>query len=559
MSVLGGSCLLLLNCLLFFVSGRLLNNSEIILEWNIVNFWRVQIIFIMIFDYISIFFISLVRLISGAVLIFRVSYIRREKYFSRFLMIVLFFVLSIYLLILSPNLISLLLGWDGLGVTSYLLVIFYQRNKSYNAGIITALTNRLGDVGLLICVGGIIYLGDWNFVAVANSNLNFNNFFLVILVISACTKRAQIPFSAWLPAAMAAPTPVSALVHSSTLVTAGVYLLIRFNYIIINSNYSYYLIIVGTFTMLIAGLAAILEIDIKKIIALSTLSQLGVIIIILGAQKPNLAYFHLLSHAYFKAILFMCAGIIIHNIKDYQDIRTIGNTNRSIPIIVRVVNTANISLCGLPFIRGFYSKDLILETILLRGVGGIELILLLVATLLTVIYSCRLSFLVSNNSINYNSLYFTRDKDFFIILGMFLLFPFSITGGMLISWNLFNVPTLIFIPFWIKSALLIFILLIIGLIIFLYKNMINIKSSTTSWFIRNMWFTPLIFSPSLTIGTLIVSKQIIKNSEISWIEIILYLNVFNFFKKINKYIEFYSNGYTINFVIIFLIIYVIIN
>jgi len=232
---------------------------------------------------------------------------------------------------------------------------------------------------------------------------------------------------------MAAPTPVSALVHSSTLVTAGVYLLIRFNYIIINSNYSYYLIIVGTFTMLIAGLAAILEIDIKKIIALSTLSQLGVIIIILGAQKPNLAYFHLLSHAYFKAILFMCAGIIIHNIKDYQDIRTIGNTNRSIPIIVRVVNTANISLCGLPFIRGFYSKDLILETILLRGVGGIELILLLVATLLTVIYSCRLSFLVSNNSINYNSLYFTRDKDFFIILGMFLLFPFSITGGMLIS------------------------------------------------------------------------------------------------------------------------------
>ena len=144
------------------------------------------------------------------------------------------------LLILSPNIIRLLLGWDGLGVTSYLLVVFYQSNKSYNAGIITALTNRIGDVGLLICIGIMFYIGDWSFLYFRNSNSNFEKIFLIILVISACTKRAQIPFSAWLPAAMAAPTPVSALVHSSTLVTAGVYLLIRFNYILSRSFFRFF-------------------------------------------------------------------------------------------------------------------------------------------------------------------------------------------------------------------------------------------------------------------------------------------------------------------------------
>jgi len=154
--------------------------------------------------------------------------------------------------------------------------------------------------------------------------VNISSFIVIVIILSACTKRAQMPFSAWLPAAMAAPTPVSALVHSSTLVTAGVYLLIRINILLVNLQLLEGLIFLGTCTILIAGGAAILEIDIKKIIALSTLSQLGVIIIVLGAGSPILSYFHLLSHAFFKAILFICAGLVIHNIKDYQDIRKMG-------------------------------------------------------------------------------------------------------------------------------------------------------------------------------------------------------------------------------------------
>merc|ERR1712064_56653 len=213
---------------------------------------------ILILDYISLFFLSLVLLISGRVIIYSNSYISSEQYNSRFISLVLCFVLSIALLILSPNIIRILLGWDGLGVTSYLLVIFYQRNKSYNAGIITALTNRLGDVGILVTIGLFVSSGDWTFSYVRDLNNFYGFMIIIILTLSACTKRAQIPFSAWLPAAIAAPTPVSALVHSSTLVTAGVYLLIRINVLLRGSNISIILITIGTFTMFMAGCAAIL-------------------------------------------------------------------------------------------------------------------------------------------------------------------------------------------------------------------------------------------------------------------------------------------------------------
>merc|ERR1739844_470555 len=149
--------------------------------------------------------------------------------------------------------------------------------------------------------------------------------------------------------------------------TAGVYLLIRINILLVNTTASIILIVTGALTIFIAGCAAILEIDIKKVIALSTLSQLGVIIIIIGAGAPVLAYFHLLSHAFFKAILFICAGIIIHNIKDYQDIRKIRIISNIMPVTFRVIIVANLRLCGLPFLRGFYSKDLIIEILIIKG------------------------------------------------------------------------------------------------------------------------------------------------------------------------------------------------
>merc|ERR1711981_777492 len=163
------------------------------------------------------------------------------------------------------------------------------------------------------------------------------------------------------------------------------------------------------------------EIDIKKVIALSTLSQLGVIIIILGGIEPVLSFFHLLSHAYFKAILFICAGIIIHNIKDYQDIRKISIISNIIPVTFRVIIVANLSLCGLPFLRGFYSKDIILEVIII------------IATFFTVAYSCRISFLLATTHTAKDMIYISDDNDNLIIIGILFLFPFSIIGGMNIT------------------------------------------------------------------------------------------------------------------------------
>jgi len=232
---------------------------------------------------------------------------------------------------------------------------------------------------------------------------------------------------------MAAPTPVSALVHSSTLVTAGVYLIIRLNFIFCGSNSTNILLFIGIITILLAGAAAIFEIDMKKVIALSTLSQLGVIIIILGSIEPVLSFFHLLRHAYFKAMLFICAGMIIHNIKDYQDIRKIRMILNVIPITFRVIIVANLSLCGLPFLRGFYSKDIILEVIIISTTRLFIFIIIIIATFFTVAYSCRISFLLATTHTAKDMIYMSDDNDNLIITGILFLFPFSIIGGINIT------------------------------------------------------------------------------------------------------------------------------
>lgn len=232
---------------------------------------------------------------------------------------------------------------------------------------------------------------------------------------------------------MAAPTPVSALVHSSTLVTAGVYLLIRINLIIIEIDMRKFLRVLGILTMIIAGITAIMEIDIKKIIALSTLRQLGIIMIILGMGNPILSFFHLISHAFFKAILFICAGLIIHRIKDYQDIRKIGFNYININLSISIMIIANIRLCGLPFLRGFYSKDIIIEIVLIKGKRFFLFFILILGTGLTVIYSCRLNFLISLNFIKIESLYNMGENSNLIILGIIFLLPLSIIGGLIIS------------------------------------------------------------------------------------------------------------------------------
>jgi len=549
---------------MFTFSLLTMNMFEIIVEWEVIKISSSVIYLTFVVDSIALYFIRLVRLVSGRVIIFRSSYMRQEKFFARFIFLVFMFIISIFLLILSPNLIRLLLGWDGLGVTSYLLVIFYQSNKSYNAGILTALTNRLGDVGLLVSISLIIYIGSWTYTYVNIVNSTLSHMLVYLIIISACTKRAQMPFSAWLPAAMAAPTPVSALVHSSTLVTAGVYLLIRINLLIVEINIRKFLSVLGMLTIIMAGITAIVEIDMKKVIALSTLRQLGIIIIILGIGNPVLAFFHLISHAFFKAILFMCAGLIIHRIKDYQDIRKIGFNYLNINLSVSIMMIANIRLCGLPFLRGFYSKDLIIEIVIIKGKNIFLFLILILGTGLTVIYSCRLNFLISLNFMKTESFYNISENARLILIGILFLIPISVLGGLTISWNIIRINKIIYLPFWIKSFVLLLIIVSLVIYTYIHNNIEYIFKNMYTWFFGNIWFIPYSINISLAFLSLNYSRSFFKYVEIIWSEIFLFKFVFSlinnsFFAKILDYLSFVYFFQVLEFFIIILLIYIFIR
>ena len=218
-------------------------------------------------------------------------------------------------------------------------------------------------------------------------------FCLICLLLGSITKSAQIPFSTWLPAAIAAPTPVSSLVHSSTLVTAGVYVVIRFySSFLFYSGFCYFVFYIGVITCLMASLSAVYENDLKKVVAFSTLSQLGLMFMSLGLGLPVLAFFHLITHALFKALLFICAGTVIHSLGGNQDVRLIGGIWFVIPMVCVSLNVANLALCGFPFMGGFYSKDLILESFLYLNYPLSTSFFMFLRVVLTGVYRLRFSF-----------------------------------------------------------------------------------------------------------------------------------------------------------------------
>lgn len=540
-------------------------------EWEIFRINRTIIVIVLIFDWISLLFMSFVLFISSLVIYYRKDYMRGDLFINRFIILVLLFVFSIIIIILRPNLISILLGWDGLGLVSYLLVIYYQNVKSYNAGILTALSNRLGDVALLISIAWILNYGRWNFlfyIEFIKGDFQIT-VVCIIAILAAITKRAQIPFSSWLPAAIAAPTPVSALVHSSTLVTAGVYLLIRFNSLFIETNLGKFLLLISGLTIFIAGLGANFEFDLKKIIALSTLSQLGLIMRILAIGFYKLAFFHLLTHALFKALLFICAGAIIHNIKNSQDIRDMGSLTIYMPLTISCLNVANLALCGFPFLAGFYSKDIILEIVLISELNLFSVFLFFFSTGLTVSYSFRLfyySFIITMNQSPINIL---NDKSFVIFKRMFGLLIFAISGGSILNWIIFPYSPIICLPLLLKLLTLIICIaggvsgyLISNINFFSFNKSLNYY--LFSFFSRSMWFIPLLSTVGTTYYPLRFSFKLFKNLDQGWLEFFGIQQTFKIFIKVSSIVQFIQfNNLKVHltlfvFWIIFLIILVII-
>lgn len=310
-------------------------------------------------DKIRLIFLSMVFLISRIIFLYRKFYIGEISDFlnidnKRFSYLLFLFVMSIILLVLSNSWVIVIIGWDRLGVVSFLLVIFYNNPSRVDSGIITVLINRLGDCLFILGTILIFYLGTINIDFLWDQPFII---FCFLICMGAITKRAQVPFSSWLPAAIAAPTPVSSLVHSSTLVTAGIFLIVRFNYTLF--IFFHVLIIISLLTIFIGGIGACYELDFKKVVAISTLSQLGFIVFTLSMGYWFFCLAHVIFHAFFKSRLFVRTGNLINFISGNQDSRLFGSMgSRSISKIVFLIRS--MSLIGFPFSLGFYSKDLII-------------------------------------------------------------------------------------------------------------------------------------------------------------------------------------------------------
>nr|YP_009121999.1 NADH dehydrogenase subunit 5 [Japonica lutea]AJG01913.1 NADH dehydrogenase subunit 5 [Japonica lutea] len=527
----------------------IMNNMMIFLEWEVISSNSVNIVMSILLDWMSLFFMMFVCLISSSVIYYSSSYMSSELNLFRFIILVLLFVFSMILLIISPNIISILLGWDGLGLISYCLVIYYQNIKSYNAGMLTALSNRIGDVMILLVICWMLNYGSWNYIFYLEFMQSdyCMNYISVMIIIAAMTKSAQIPFSSWLPAAMAAPTPVSALVHSSTLVTAGVYLLIRFNLLLVNMFFLKILLLLSGLTMFMAGISANYEFDLKKIIALSTLSQLGLMMSILSMGFYDLAFYHLLTHAMFKALLFMCAGMIIHMMNDNQDIRMMGGMSLYIPLTSLCLNISNLALCGIPFLAGFYSKDLILEVVSMSNLNFLVFLLYYVSTGLTMFYTIRLLMYLMIEDYNLISIYNLFEEDYIMLKSMFILLMMSLISGSYLSWLMFSYPYMIYLPFNMKMMVIYVMMLGVMMGILISKMKIYslnkfLSTYNLSFFLTYMWFMPNLSTYGMNYYFLNLGNKMLMKFDMGWSELYSGQGMFN----ILKYYSFVNYIYQMN-------------
>nr|UNO53761.1 NADH dehydrogenase subunit 5 [Ixodes persulcatus] len=538
---------LLMNSIMFFFFFvyMIYMYEVVVIEIYLMNLLSLDVKVYFLLDWISLSFMFVVMFISAMVIIYSHEYMSGESEKNYFCYMVLLFVFSMLLLIVSPNMMMIILGWDGLGLVSYCLVVFYQSTNSYNSGMITVLMNRVGDVTLIMSVIFLLNYGSLDI----NSVKEMIKVCGILVMISGMTKSAQIPFSAWLPAAMAAPTPVSSLVHSSTLVTAGIYLLIRFSILFEMKFYSSIMMVLSSMTMFMAGVGANLELDLKKIIAFSTLSQLGMIMLILSLGKMELAFFHLLMHALFKSMLFLCAGLVIHTFSGIQDVRYLGGFFSFSPLISGCMGLASLSLFGFPFVGGFYSKDLILEFIYMN-VNNIFIIMIVIAsTSLTMIYSMRMMYYIVWKGIFIQS-FFLKSSNFFMLFPIYFLSFMVIVFGNLFSWiSLSNEDLLILSNF---SKFFNLILILISFYFFYLMFMMKMEGymmKNIYYFFSSMWFLSVL--SSMVLLKYFKKYSITSENDWKWVEEMGPGGIYNFIKKNSYFSTWLSNNFLSSMVLLY--------